>query len=279
MPLRINIVVALPSEARPIIEHLSLRHERTNGGMKFYRCENISLVVSGVGKTASAMAVGFLAALADSEDRHIWLNVGIAGHATLPIGTLIIAHTVTDHATGRSLYPSIVFNLPCQSHPVRCFDQPSMDYPFNAICDMESAAFYAAASRITEVEFTQILKIVSDNSESDIRALDRDKIVSLVEENLGALDATLAALVILDKKHRPEPPRPALDQLTSRWHFTVTQQAQLRDAARRWALLRPQNSWPPMDELRTCGKARDVLSHLVNMLATERIRVNSGFRR
>jgi adenosylhomocysteine nucleosidase len=278
MSLRINIVVALPSEARPIVEHLSLRHERTAGGMKYYRSENVSLAVSGVGKTASAMAVGFLAAMADSEDRHVWLNVGIGGHAKLPIGTSIIAHTITDHATGRSLFPSIVFNLPCESYPVRCFDEASTDYPFNAICDMESSAFYAAASRITEVEFAHVLKIVSDNSECDIRALDRNRIHSLVHGNLGVLDATLAALVDLDTKHRPEPVRLAIEGLTSQWHFTVTQQAQLRDVARRWLLLRPNSSWPPMDELRVCAGAREVLAQLVNMLATERISLNPPAR-
>ncbi|MFT4565004.1 MAG: adenosylhomocysteine nucleosidase [Gammaproteobacteria bacterium] len=274
MSLRINIVVALPSEARPIIEHLSLRHERTVGGIKLYQFENVFLVVSGIGKTASAMAVGFLAAMADPEDQHIWLNVGIAGHASLPIGTSIIAHTVTDHTTGRSLYPSIVFNLPCEGHPVRCFDEPSTDYPFAAICDMESAAFFAAASRFADIEFIQILKIVSDNSEGDMRALDRDTIVSLVKGRLEILDATLGALVALDAKHRPERICPPLEELTSKWRFTVTQQVQLRDAACRWALLRPQSSWPPMDHLRTCSRANEVLACLVNILATEQIRVN-----
>ncbi len=64
-----NFVVALPSEAKPIIHRLGLRREDQTRGMKRYRRDNFQLVVSGVGKVASAMAVGYIAGSCPSDNR------------------------------------------------------------------------------------------------------------------------------------------------------------------------------------------------------------------
>jgi adenosylhomocysteine nucleosidase len=194
MHILTNFVVALPSEARPIIGRLDLKRCEQARGVTLYRREDFRLAVSGIGKAASAAAVGYIAGGEPSATRHIWLNVGIAGHATLAKGTAGIAHRITDQATGTSYCPSIAFRTPCQTYALVCHDKPTTSYAQDAMCDMESSAFFSAASRFSSVDFVQALKIVSDNSAADIRALDRRAISRLVEMNLDIIEAVVGSL-------------------------------------------------------------------------------------
>ncbi len=256
-----NFVVALPSEAKPIIQRLGLRLDDQTHGVKRYRRDNFQLVVSGVGKVASATAVGYLAGAGPAHARHIWLNVGIAGHAHLPKGTATIAHCITDLATGISFYPSIVFRPPCRTSDIVCHDEPTTSYSSNAMCDMESSGFFAAASRFSTVEFVHALKVVSDNSAADIGALDRTKITALIGDNLDCIERLADTLNDIDRNHVPRANALALDPLLERWHFTVTQQTQLRELARRWVVVGPEPEWPWAD-LEHCGTSREVLARI-----------------
>lgn len=276
MPLQTNIVTALPSEAQPIIEFFGLHEEQPARNAKVWGSDNLRLIISGVGKAASAAAVGYLAGAAAPDIRHAWLNIGIAGHASAPVGTIGLAHSIVDIATNAVAYPSIVFNSPCHSYPLACYDQPTTDYPDDTLCDMESSAFFSAASRFSELEFVHLLKIVSDNSAAEIEALSRAKINALLKGQLEVIDKLIIALTQLDAKHRPCPLVLTLDELLKRWHFTVTQQVQLRELARRWALLKVDQAWPPEAQIRECTTAREVLAQVSDMLASTAFRFSGS---
>jgi len=256
-----NFVVALPSEAKPIIHRLGLRPDEQTHGLRRYRRDNVQLVVSGVGKVASATAVGYIAGAYPPDTRHIWLNVGIAGHAHLPKGTATIAHRITDLASGSSFYPSIVFRPPCRTSDIVCHDEPTTSYASDAMCDMESSGFFAAASRFSTVEFVHALKVVSDNTAADIGALDRKKITALIDDNLDHIERLADTLNEIDANHLPRTTPLALGPLLERWHFTVTQRTQLRELARRWAVVRPEPEWPWRD-LEHCDTSREVLARI-----------------
>ncbi len=83
----INLVVALPAEARPLIEFFRLKEKTTIGTFRMYRQEDMSLVISGPGKIAAAAATALLAGSNTTGKQAAWLNIGIAGHATYAIGT------------------------------------------------------------------------------------------------------------------------------------------------------------------------------------------------
>lgn len=266
MSLQTNIVVALPSEARALISKLRLQPQPMPHGLKLYSRGDCRLLISGVGKIASASAVGVLAGMSAAADRQLWLNVGIAGHAKLPIGEMAIAHSVIDVATGSQYYPSVAFQAPFQSVAVHCFDKPTTNYPVDALCDMESAGFFAAASRYCDVEFVHVVKIVSDNCAADINALDRGKINNLVNSNADAITSLIDQLQEIDQRHRRTPDTLPTEALLAKWHFTVTQQAQLRELARRWALVVDDMPWPPMTTLDRCAAGSDVLACLGDLV-------------
>ena len=273
MALFTNIVVALPSEARPLISELSLRPEAMAHGIKLYVRADFRLLISGIGKIASASAVGVLAGMSKARERQIWLNVGIAGHATLPVGDIAIAHSVTEVASGKVLYPSIAFPPSIPSVALHCFDEPTSNYPPDTLCDMESAGFYAAAARFADAEFIQLVKVVSDNREAHLSGLDRGKISGLVHKNIDQIITLIDQLTQLDRDHRQGPNPLPIEPLLAQWRFSVTQQAQLRELSRRWGLLIEDRPWPPAAELMGCTSGREVLVRLGDFLDTQNVRL------
>lgn len=256
-----NFIVALPSEAAPLIDALRLNRCTRARGVKLYRRDNYRLVISGVGKTAAAAAVGYIAGSEPADTRHIWLNIGIAGHATLSKGAVGIAHRIIDQATGATYYPAIAFRAPCASYSLVCYDAPNTTYADEAMCDMESSGFFAAASRFSSVEFIHSIKIISDNSDSDIAALNRTTISEMIKAHLTMIETLAELLERLAERHLAPGIALPIDTLIARWHFTATQQSQLRDIARRWALVRAEHKWPA-DALAHCASSREVIAHL-----------------
>jgi len=257
-PAVINFVTALPSEARPLVDHFRLQRRAGVDGMTIYESGHIRLAVSGVGKVASAGAVGYLAGSADPAMHQIWINVGIAGHGREIKGTVGIAHAVRDAATGKTFYPAITFAPPCPSYAVTCFDHPTTSYDGDALCDMESAGFYPAANRFSSVEFVHVLKVVSDNSAADLQTITRERITGAIAAQMGIVQKLTDALLALSARTFPAAPGIEIEALLETWRFSATERVQLRELARRWAILKPQAPWPPAS-LKKCRDAGEAL--------------------
>ena len=260
MPRQTNLIVALPSEARPIIDRFRLRHNNQADGVKIYHGNDMRLIVSGVGRIASAAAVGYIAGATPADVRHTWVNIGIAGHLYLPVGSVGLAHSIIDHASAKTYYPSIAFNPVCQTTALSCHADVTTTYAGEAMCDVESSGFFAAATHFADVEFIHCLKIVSDNAAVEIESLNRQTISALTAGQMDVIDNILACLKDLDITHHPSLPAAALDTLLERWHFTANQKLQLGELARRWTMIEDAETWPPWDALFDKNSARDVLA-------------------
>ena len=117
----INIVVAMPCEAKPLVEHFALQRNSQLHAFPVYASTDMTLITSGVGKVNSAMAVAWLAGQQQTRDQQ-WLNIGMAGHASHKPGTLLVANKVTDMATNRSWYPQVLSRLEHESTALRTID-------------------------------------------------------------------------------------------------------------------------------------------------------------
>lgn len=159
-------VVALDCEARPVIE--ALRMKRCVGDQPWpvyaNRDETQWLIVSGIGRVASAAATGYLAALAAPPRSACWLNFGIAGHPSLELGELRRAGKVIDVAPQRVWYPSEVTRKAPQAEVLTTVDRPGSDFPGGGLVEMEAAGFFPTASRLATRERVQVVKVVSDNA-------------------------------------------------------------------------------------------------------------------
>ena len=185
----LNLVVALPSEARPIIDYFRLMHRAFDPfGLYADVDEKVWLTLSGVGKTESEAATGYLADMSNSAGDAVWLNIGIAGHNDLSVGTCVMAHTVVDAITG--LEKDLLFPVqrPIKTVTVKTMKKAVEDYPDGYVYDMEAAGFISSALNHSPAEQIQIIKVISDNRLNPTSAISRNFVSRIIAEALPQID-------------------------------------------------------------------------------------------
>lgn len=232
----VHIVAALRSEAAPFISHFDLKRQPSSTRIPIYADGNIALVVSGMGKAAASNAVADLGRL--YPDRaSAWLNVGIAGHQFLKIGAGYLANCISDSATGQKWYPVFVFDHGCLTGAVTTVDEPETEYAEPTGYDMEASGFAAAALRLATVEMVHCYKIVSDNSQSTLSQLTRQRVAELAGFHVQAIERIINSLDGLAAEVATRNPSDLILQpFLEKWKFSVTQQHLL------FKLLRKTNS-------------------------------------
>ena len=222
-----NLVVALQAEARPIIEALDLVHDSLAGIFPVYCNDSVSLVVSGVGRTYCAAAVTHLFHRTAQSTDQAWLNIGIAGHQQVPIGSVLLASRITEQVSGRSWYPPYVLDVELSRSPLVTVDKPERYYPECCAYDMEASSFYQIASRCSTGELIQSLKIISDGPGSNLD-LKADQISQLIADQMLSIESMLSQLsnlaLVLDTARVPQE---LVSYYLEQWHFTVAQRHQL----------------------------------------------------
>ncbi len=237
----VNLVVAMPSEARPLIDHHRLTTVRDAEPFRCFVGDGLRLVISGIGREAAAAAAGFLFQLSGAERDQGWLNLGVGGHGRLPLGSIRLGHKILDAASGRAWYPPRVHEVPCPPAEIRSVVEVERRYETAAIYEMEASGFLATCTRFTIAEQVQVVKIISDNRSSPPERVTREQIEQWIVAQLAVIDTVIGSLraVATDLAQRRAAP-PDLEYCRERWHFTVTQTHELRDLLRRWQLLLPQ---------------------------------------
>lgn len=241
-----HLMCALSCEARPLIDGHDLRHipradlfqcyARRDGGM--------TLTVSGPGKTNAAAAVSYTHTLFHSLPSDAWLNIGIAGHRTLAIGTPVLAHRIEDGGSGRCWYPQLMFEPPCPTLNLRTLDRPSTDYDEN-VMDMEAAGFYSMASRCGTAELIHVIKIISDNAVHPAGKPEARFFTGLIENRLPCIDHVIISLQSLSAELAAiQQPPPGYTACLERWHFTEYERNVLLRLLQRWHLVCPERRPP-----------------------------------
>ncbi|MEA3411560.1 MAG: hypothetical protein U9R74_08470 [Pseudomonadota bacterium] len=244
----IRIVTALHAEARPLIDHFSLRARQGKPPFPLFEGDDAVLVVSGIGRVSCAAATGWLGGATAPGGGSGWLNVGVCGHASLAPGTCRIAHRIEDATAGRRWYPPQILDNSCESASLRTVERPETVYPCDSLYDMEASGFYPSALRFASAELVQCIKVVSDNAGSDPSRITPGFVEGLVSEvmpriaqfagQIGKLAADLESI-------HADPPETAA--FLSRWRFTVTQRHQLLELLQRWRALHPDRPLDPGD--------------------------------
>ncbi len=154
----IYIVTAIFSEAKALIEHFGLQKVQTKPFLIFSN-DNISLVVSGMGKVESAIATTYMC-----KDKKIdkLINIGVCGtnNKNKEIGSLYKIKSVIDVSSDKK------YMISADGEALYCFDRivkSSENIKNNILIDMESVGFYKAAVKFVKKEDIRIYKIVSDH--------------------------------------------------------------------------------------------------------------------
>ena len=261
---KVNFVVALSCEAKPIISHFNLR-KRDSTLFKVYSNQDhsIRLIISGIGSSASLKATKHLASVSkDDTSTTAWLNIGIGGHKDLPLATAILAQRIVDSKTGQSWFPQLVFDPPCLTASVKTVEKPDFNYPDDNVVEMEAYGFYSAAELYSTREMIHCIKIISDNSQSPAGKITADIVEELISRNLPTIKTLMRKLQFLSREEEKRISNPPfLQECLSLWHFTVTQTHQLKSLLRKWLLLQPGKN--VLDVLLpNCKDSRNVIQTL-----------------
>lgn len=257
----LNLVTALPGEARPLIDAFRLKRILPEAPFAVYRGADVFLIVSGIGAVASACAVGFLRGQMDAPAA--WLNVGIAGHANLAVGEAMLANKITDAAAGRNWYPPRVFPWAGRDGALVTVPRPRTAYAAGEGYDMEAAGFYPAACRFAGAELVQCLKIISDGPMSPVFDLDNKTVSSLVHGRMETVLQLAEILRSLCAESVCDSLNGALyEKILRRTRFSETQKQQLKNRLRRLALLAPQADDNVMTTIAGAQNAAQILRRL-----------------
>jgi len=184
-----NFVVALPAESKPLISHFGLKRKQPDGDFPIYQKGTITLVRSGIGKEAAANATRFLLYHHHQQEDIIWINLGIAGHATRQIGDMILAEHIRDEDSQQQWKIPANLNPPCKLGTLTTLAQPEFDYTRPGAFDMEAAGFLSALKGNG-----YCLKIISDNSSQPGHGIKAKWVSQLITEQLYKIDQLMNQL-------------------------------------------------------------------------------------
>ena len=192
----LHITCALKHEAGPLAEYFQLQHD---GGVRNFPVYSnsdtgITLITSGPGMTSMESATRFAADYHRAGSTDCWLNIGIAGHASLPAGTPVLANHVYCSVSGQSWNPGRFTGISIQMLPLRTVPVPSSDYREDQMFDMEAAGFCAVAAAVSTLDRLYCLKVISDNRLQSIHGISAGSVRKLVTRNLPLIGSLVDRL-------------------------------------------------------------------------------------
>lgn len=184
---QLNLVVALPAEAKPLISHFGLKRQQPDGEFPIYRAGSMALVLSGVGRLAATRATEYLFSINHSDHPMQWLNIGIAGHPTRPIGEAIIVKRIIDGETNQEWALNFDFPPPCETEDLVTLEQPELDYQRPEAFDMEAAGMLGALSLLAPQAEAHCFKVISDNRDNPAQGISGRMVTALIKDQISTI--------------------------------------------------------------------------------------------
>ena len=230
------LITALYAEAKPVIAHLSLKKNNHYIHSTVYENEQVTLLITGIGKLSAAIALTELLTEKPPAKHDILCNIGIAACAEQEnINPLFLCQSITDASTERTFYPDLLFSAPCNMASLVTVDRvltaEQLTQP--VLYDMEAYGICQAALRHFTCERMFFFKVVSDAgiSKEQTPSIQPDAILAphypLILSFLEKIEVAL--------QNRPENTMllsaetvSLADQFTERFSLSVSMQNQLK---------------------------------------------------
>lgn len=227
-----NFITAFHAEALPLIEKFQLSKRTEASPFPVFSNDRHNVVISGMGRAQASLATQYLFTEVINIPEPI-INLGIAGHGELAIGTPFIANRILHLDEKAVYYPPPVLKLDIANSGLQTCDIPETKYSHPIGYDMEAHGFCSAAYRSITREFVQSIKFVSDNPTSPLVSFSPNlasKIIGthieLIEEIANQLKNIFQELQLDPKIYK------MIKELKSTYHFTFTQDYQLEKLLR-----------------------------------------------
>jgi hypothetical protein len=191
-PQPINLLIALQAEAKPLIRALGLKRRQPDGVCPIYASNGVRLAMSGPGKVSMQQAIHLLHQ--EGVENCHWLNLGIAGHASLALGSCLQATAVTDSRSGERWRLQPVSGIEAIQGELRCVAEPESVYGEPVGYDMESGGFAATLASLGLIEHAHILKVISDNPQQPARQINARMVEALIGQQLHVIHSLIEKL-------------------------------------------------------------------------------------
>ena len=186
---------ALKCEAKPLIDFYRLQKEHTGHRYTTYRGNGMTCIVSGIGSLNMAGAAEWAGRSSGTQSGpQLWINLGIAGHASLELGSLAIAASYRAANGSAAIAARLPFPTDLPLVPLISLPQPQSHYPPDAMIDMEGWGFASTLKQNHNMQWVQSLKVISDN-EKHPPTRDKAIISGLIAAKMQAIDEFACALI------------------------------------------------------------------------------------
>lgn len=258
-------VVALSAEARPIIDKLKLKRS-TDRPWKLYSSDTNHLLVTGISSLNSAAACAWLCGHKPSLSRLPWINVGVAGHRTHPVGSIFWIEKILTKSGAH--YPALHAKHTMQSESLLTVDLPCENYPESELVDMEGAGFYQSCLRFVPIELLHLVKIVSDNQTQPLSQLTKETVTQHVHNNLTEIlefSKQLSLLAACLPEENPEDLESCVAAYQENWRFSHSQTLSLQKTLCRYYALTNTLIYPK-EHAEKAENAKEILLMLENLV-------------
>jgi hypothetical protein len=195
---RLVVVTALMAEAVPLIDFYQMKKQSKQEYFHLFKTSSsgslqIDLLVCGMGAKKTKQGLKAYRETLNNVDGIIWLNIGIAGTLSHPIGELVWVNFIADVPIG---LPDGIQNNPLIS--VRSLSEPSTDYRAETLFDMEAEAWLHWIAENT-IQFAPerlfCAKVVSDNSGHYTHQINKCWVTQLVLKNINDLNESIINII------------------------------------------------------------------------------------
>lgn len=227
---------ALALEARPLIARWGLKRKLGSrlGTYSENADRSIGLLVSGTGPLAAATAVGATLSRLESEGTPVrgLFSVGLCGSPDLEVarGSAFLVNRIHDLASGRNLYPDILYKHPWAEATVTTYGRlMTQDDAPSTLVEMEASGVFTAARALLPLHKIALLKVVSDHLEGT--HLNPEQAEAWIAAQVEAVAVFLEAFGE-DAPRLPEVPDAlvaAAKAFGGAWSLSETQRHRLKD--------------------------------------------------
>ena len=187
------ILTALRAEALPIIEVFRLRKDSKT---HLYQNNNISLLITGVGRDKTKERLQNLHQIYSNFDQTIVVNMGIAGGNPdqTEIGELYRVNAIFDKKTKQSFIPDILCRHSLVELSLTTVDNSvnKNGDQFRGLVDMEGSVIFQQMSRYVSVHRLVFLKLVSDHMDIDEKPI--IDVTGLIAKKVDLIKSILLSL-------------------------------------------------------------------------------------
>ncbi len=176
----IYIAAALYSEGKPFIDGLGLKKTEENK-IRIFSNDGFMLIITGVGILESAVSLSYALGRFLPSKNDVFINVGCCGGGRA--GEMYVCNKITDAASGRDIYPDMIYDSGLEEKHLISYPKPQRDIPAGVLADTEGYGLCAAALGHFYAHRMFFFKISSDSG--DYEGVTAGDIAGLVKKHSG----------------------------------------------------------------------------------------------